>query len=396
MISSKRITNLLIASYFAMFIVLGMIEASLGIMLPSLANKMGVPLSQASIIFSAHALGYLFASFLGGRFFDQKPGHRVLSSMMVFSVMFMFFIPLTPSFWMITGLFFFLGIAAGMLDIGGNTLLIWALGPAVGPFMNSLHLFYGVGTFLIPLIITGVTSISGAPEKAYWLVSLLLIPIIISLIFLPSPRMNTSQGNTITGQGRGFLVALLIILFFLITGAEFAFGGWIYSYAIASNLVNGPTAAYLTSAYWGSFTLARLASIPAATRLRSQTILQAGLTIALAGLGAISLFPHSLAGIWIGTICVGIGIATLFPTALSWAGQFLQIDGRTTGLFFVGASLGNMTLPWLIGQFFEKSGPQVTLLITAIALAVAFLILKGVIIYLKRMNPVGVENERNN
>jgi fucose permease len=395
MISSKRKPNLLIASYFAMFIVLGMIEASLGIMLPSLAKKIGLPLSQVSIIFSAHALGYLFASFLGGQFFDQKPGHRVLSSMMVFSILFMIFIPLTPSFWMITGLFFFLGITAGMLDIGGNTLLIWALGTSVGPFMNSLHLFYGMGTFLIPLIITGVTSISGVPEKAYWLVCLLLIPIMISLFFLPSPKMNASQDNSITPQRRGFLIALLVSLFFLITGAEFAYGGWIYSYAIASNLANGPTAAYLTSAYWGSFTLARLVSIPAATRLRSQTILQAGLTIALAGLGIISLFPRSLAGIWMGTICVGIGIATLFPTALTWVGRFLQIDGRTTGLFFVGASLGNMTLPWLIGQFFEKSGAQVTLLITAIDLAAAFLILRGIIIYIKRINPVGVEYKQD-
>ena len=29
---------------------------------------------------------------------------------------------------------------------------------------------------------------------------------------------------------------------------------------------------------------------------------------------------------------------------------------------FVGASLGSMTLPWLIGQLFESVGPQVTML----------------------------------
>lgn len=36
----------------------------------------------------------------------------------------------------------------------------------------------------------------------------------------------------------------------------------------------------------------------------------------------------------------------------------MTITGRVTGWFFVGASAGGMTLPWLIGQLFDSIGPR--------------------------------------
>lgn len=36
----------------------------------------------------------------------------------------------------------------------------------------------------------------------------------------------------------------------------------------------------------------------------------------------------------------------------------MAITGRVTGWFFVGASAGGMTLPWLIGQLFDSIGPR--------------------------------------
>jgi FHS family Na+ dependent glucose MFS transporter 1 len=389
--SINRTGYLVTFGYFAACIVLGMIEASLGPIIPSLAEKTGVSLSQASLIFTTHGFGYLLGSFLGGRLYDRRPGHKILSAMMLLSIAIMVILPLINSFWILPGLFFMLGIGVGAVDVGSNTLLVWALGTAVAPFMNGLHLFFGLGTFLVPLLISAMASLSGDPGKVYWVLSLCFIPIILYLLCLPSPKMNLSSGNPMTGQERRFLITLLIALFFLTTGAEFGFGGWIYSYAIHSNLANATTAAYLNSAYWGSFSLARLISIPVAMRFRSQTILQSGMVIALASLGIIFFFPTSQGGMWLGTVGVGLGVATLFPVTLTWVGDHLRIDGRTTGYFFVGASLGTMTLPWIIGQFFESSGPQVAIIFCALDLAIALLILKGVLFYVERVRPAAVE-----
>ena len=39
----------------------------------------------------------------------------------------------------------------------------------------------------------------------------------------------------------------------------------------------------------------------------------------------------------------------------------MPITGQITSWFFVGGSLGGMTLPWLIGQLFESIGPRATM-----------------------------------
>jgi fucose permease len=62
---------------------------------------------------------------------------------------------------------------------------------------------------------------------------------------------------------------------------------------------------------------------------------------------------------------------------ISFAGRHIVITGRITGWFFMMSSLGGMFLPWLIGQFFESIGPQVTMVTISSDLICALGILIG-------------------
>ncbi len=53
----------------------------------------------------------------------------------------------------------------------------------------------------------------------------------------------------------------------------------------------------------------------------------------------------------------------------------MQITGKVTAWFFVGASMGGMLLPWLIGQFFESIGPRVTMVVLFIDMTAAAAVL---------------------
>ena len=64
--------------------------------------------------------------------------------------------------------------------------------------------------------------------------------------------------------------------------------------------------------------------------------------------------------IWIATAGMGLFMATVFPTLMILAEHHLNVTGRIASFFLVGASLGGMLVPWLIGQFFETTGPQAT------------------------------------
>jgi fucose permease len=74
-------------------------------------------------------------------------------------------------------------------------------------------------------------------------------------------------------------------------------------------------------------------------------------------------------------------MAPVFPVILSFAERRMPITGKVTGFFFVGASTGGMTLPWLIGQLFEGIGPQVTMVIILVDLVAALAVLVALLFY---------------
>jgi FHS family Na+ dependent glucose MFS transporter 1 len=104
-------------------------------------------------------------------------------------------------------------------------------------------------------------------------------------------------------------------------------------------------------------------------------VLLSDLLLACAGLILILFGGQVRVAVWAGTFLVGLGLASVFPTVLTLAERRMTISGRVTSAFFVGANIGAMTLPWLIGQLFTAIGPQTTMMAILIDLLLALLIL---------------------
>jgi fucose permease len=83
----------------------------------------------------------------------------------------------------------------------------------------------------------------------------------------------------------------------------------------------------------------------------------------LLSVGIILLWQDSEAALWAGAFGLGLFMASIFPTVLLWAERRIVLSGSVMRWFFVGASMGGMVFPWLAGQFFDRSGPQVTMVI---------------------------------
>jgi fucose permease len=129
-------------------------------------------------------------------------------------------------------------------------------------------------------------------------------------------------------------------------------------------------------------------SIPIALRFRPSTVLLGGLLGCLTSLVIIQQWPDSSTALWLGTVGMGISIAPLFPTRISLAERRMAITGQVTGWFLVGASVGSMSLPWLIGQLFEPIGPQIAMVIILIDILVAV----GIFVAIKRTTPPLVQH----
>jgi FHS family Na+ dependent glucose MFS transporter 1 len=256
--------------------------------------------------------------------------------------------------------------------------------------MNALHFFFGVGSFIAPVILAQTMLFSGDIKLGYFAMALISIPILGWMLRQPSPTAPVEEKKDSVSEGSQSNAILIIftaaILFFYV-GAELGFGGWIYNYAYRLGLADETSAAYLTSAFWGSFTIGRLISIPLATRFRPRKLMIINFVGCLISVGIIILWPQSVVALWSGTILVGLSMASIFPVTISLAERRMTITGQITSMFFIGVGLGSMFLPWLIGQLIEPIGPQIAMIVILITLVLNFLVFLAMLGYSKRLMP---------
>ena len=356
--------------YCGAFIAFGMVGAILGPTLPKLAENTHTSLSKISILFTARSFGYLSGAFLLGRLYDRFPGHPLLAIGILGIAITAALTPVMPFLWVLTLIIFLTGMSESIIEVGNNTLIVWIYRHNVGPYMNALHFFFGVGAFISPIIVAKTQIITDDVTWAYWIIALLMIPAIIWVLAQKSPQIQGVSDDGVVEEIDYLLIALICLLFLLYVGAEVGFGGWIYTYTVSLQLGDNVAAAYLTSAFWGALTLGRLVAIPLAARLRPQTVVLIDFIGSLLSL-LIILCINTLPALWVGTLGFGLSMASFFPTMLAFAERRMQITGRINSWFGIGAALGAMTLPLLIGQLFEPFGPRVTMVVILIDMIVA-------------------------
>lgn len=365
--------NLQTLAFYISFIALGLVFASLGPTLPGLADHTNSTLKQISVIFSVQGFGLLAGNFLSGRYYDRAPAFPFLAAVIVLLSALLVVLPLLTSLWQLALVMFVLGAGAGSLDVAGNTLLIWIYCDRVGTRMNALHFFFGVGALLAPIFVAQAIALTGGITWAYWVLAALVLPAALLFLRLPSPTAPPRITEARADRVPWLLVGLLMLAFLLFVGAETSFGNWVYTYALKLDLADATTAGYLTSAFWGAFTLGRLLSIPLASRVRPRYILLMDVLGALAALALLLLFPHARWSVWAAAVGFGLAMANVYPTLVLLGGRHLSMTGSISSLFMLAGSVGGMIIPWLIGQKFETTGPQVVVIIIFSAIILAAL-----------------------
>ena len=371
-VNTIRTDRLRTAVYFIIFITIGLASAVIGPTLPNLAANTKTALSEIGFLFTARSLGFMIGSLLGSRLFDRIPGHWLLAATVAMISATLGLIPVVNHIWLLTIILFFLGVAENMVDVGCNTFITWIHRENVSPFMNALHFFFGVGAFLSPIVVAQVLLRSDGISGAYWLLALVILPVSLLVGLLPSPTAVHQQTDEQTNQSINYRLIILVMAFlFLYVGVEIGFGGWVFTYATQTKLVEETAAAYLTSAFWGALTVGRLVAIPLATRLRPSTVLRMDLIGALVSISLILIWSNSTAILWLGAIGLGFSFASIFPTTIALAERRMPLTGKITGWIFIGAGLGSMTIPWLMGYFLESVAATAVLWIILLGLILA-------------------------
>lgn len=349
--------------YYLLFISLGFGMGITGPALPSLASQTTSTLGQIGMMLLFSSLGYTVGTLIGGRVFDRAgAGNRILGACQLASAALLATVPMAGSLPVLLLIVFISGLPTGMINTGTNTLLMWTHGEKSGPYINGLHFFFGLGAFLSPTLYAQLLSAGGTYQHAYWILAGILVPIALYMLLQPhNPEHPHKQAQAVSSDRKDLaqylplIVSAGLFLFFYV-GAEVTFGNWIYTYVITLILANATQAAYLTSTFWLAFTVARLISIPAAARFKSEQILAISLIACIVISALMIASGGSFSLLWACTAGLGFFMAPVWPTGYNLAGRSVKLTATISSAILMGDSLGGMILPALTGQVVERFG----------------------------------------
>ncbi|MGD9702229.1 MAG: MFS transporter [Acidimicrobiia bacterium] len=371
-------------TYLLSFVAIGLLLSVIGPALTQLRRQVGVSLASISVLFAVQSLGYLLGSILGGRLYDRGLGHRVMAGALVACGISIALVPAVGTLVGLSCLFSVIGFGAAAIDVGGNTLLVWSRGDAVGPMMNALHFSFGVGALLSPVLIDRSIAWGGDLRIACWLATALSVAIAAVLLTRPAPSRSRIEVVRPPGSRRPRPPALLVafaVFFLLYVGVELGFAGWIHTYGEELELGGPRGPALLTALFWIGFTGGRLLGVVFARRVEPATMLLGSCLVAVVAVGGLVLGDGTPAVVWIGTFVFGLGVAPQFPTMISFAEAHLRLTGSDTSWFVGAAGLGGLVLPWAIGQVISETDVHaMPLIVFAVAAATLlwFLVVRGI------------------
>lgn len=157
-----------------------------------------------------------------------------------------------------------------------------------------------------------------------------------------------------------FIASLLVLLFFFFfayVGMEVTYGGLLTTFAVdyPKDVWTPAQAATLTALFWGCLALGRCFAIFVAHSFKPPCMMVTNLCLTIAGALLLSFGVQvSSAVLWAGTVILGLGMSSVFPTAISWTNSYFPLTGRATSVFVAGSGIGEMAIPLLTGYLYER------------------------------------------
>ncbi|XP_050993740.1 sodium-dependent glucose transporter 1 isoform X2 [Labeo rohita] len=363
----------------------------LGPTFEDLAINVNKNISNLSYIFVGRSSGYIGGSLLGGILFDCVNPHLLLGFSLLITAFGMSGTPFCKKAWLLTVLMSGVGVSMGVLDTGGNVLILNTWGEQAGPHLQALHFSFAAGAFVSPIIAkllfghgsdnassysTGLplsisTSTTLTSMTAYFVIGafVLLVSLIFFLYSCTSPnsdKTKTPSGKQLFSKRHNILIFLLSLFFFFYVGSEVAYGSFIFTYGKDYVHMKPAEAAGLNSLFWGTFAAGRGLAIFFAACLHPGILILLSLVGTTVSALLLCLFSRNSPMLWTCTAIYGVSMSTTFPSGISWVEQYTTVTGRSAAVFVVGAALGEMVLPALLGFLLGQLQDQPLLMYLAL------------------------------
>lgn len=349
-----------VPAYLIGFVLIGIALSLAGPSLSHLRDRVNTTDGGIAWVFVGQSAGYIAGSIFAGHGLDSGRGHRRWIAAMVLSSASLALIAMAPSLLLLVIAFAVLGLACGLCDVSGNTLVMWSRPEGPGPLLNSLHLCFAIGAMVTPLLVNRSLHL----VDSVWGVALPMVALtaVCASLMLPHPSPMRTRLATVershAGGARTMHVAVICAFFFAYVAMETGFANWIHTYVEQIEYGDAGTATGVTSMFGFGFALGRVAAIWAARHVSSgwTVAITTGMSVVASVLFVIFDGPGLM--LWIVTLLFGLTVAPQYASMLAYAESHLALSGRNTSAIVAASGIGGLLMPFIVGQLFDRVGPQ--------------------------------------
>ncbi|NLK07174.1 MAG: MFS transporter [Firmicutes bacterium] len=348
---------------------IGMAGNVMGPVIPMVVAEYQISLATAGVVFTTQGIGRIAAVALTGSWSDRvgrKPVMRLGGVLMALGAA---GFGLAPTWVGQVLSAVVMGAGSGMLDGAANTLIADLHVEKRSLALNRLHVFFGIGSLVGPLIAAFFLGVVKSWRMLYGFVAVLAAA---HAFFAQTQNYPAVSGTTGDNKAELKTVRKSVLTspaFWMLGGIMFTYSGmggiivgWVNTY-LSTELTAGVFAASIVlTLYSVGLTVGRLIWGGVSERvgyIKTLIICSMG-GFAFVGLAlVIKVFWWIAVSFWF----TGFFLAGLFPTAVAYGtGLFARLTGTVTGYLITMASLGGMLLPSLVGVLSDAAGLGVGML----------------------------------
>ena len=329
-----------------------------GTLLPLLVERFGIRLVEAGSMLALQPIGYLLAVVAAGRLIEVYGMRTVLAAGMATAAAGF------AGFGLISGwaggaaMMFVAGLGFGIMEVGANSLLIVAGGERRSNILNLAHLFFGVGSFITPVL-----AAHAVEAGVSWRLTFVAAGVTTAAVAVGWGLFDVhgiAPVHPPVGSGRGTVRSRSALLFAsmlaVYVGTEIGIGGWLTKYMVTVHEVTLTYAGNALSIYWLGLAAGRLALSVLSHRIREEVLLVALTLVATVAICSALIVERPM-GVVICAAFTGLGFSGIFPAVIALGGRLHPHDtAGVTSVMIAGAGLGGILIPWTMSAVADVAG----------------------------------------
>lgn len=365
----RSIAKIVFFTTCAVFFFFGIYNAGVGSVLFELSDRTGSTLSAVGIIFTAIYAGSLSTQFSSGWLTTRFGRMKVMTVSVFLMSLGILGLVASTSLAMLIIACFLLGLGQGGVDIISNNLVTQAYPEKSVEVLNILHLAFGVGATVGPMLISIAIRNSGGGLLIEGMVALLLflsgiVYLLIqknSSIKIISDTSYSTQRETSRNETpfyRDVFVWLLGFMLLLIGGTQFSAGSWAVVFMTKTLVMRTDQASLVASLYWLFISLGRIVAVFLARYVSQKDMLCIHWGGSFVGAVLYALFVGQRVPSIISLLMISLFFGGLYPLLLAFIPKYFgnNIDKASSIIVTLG-TVGGLILPWATGSILNGISP---------------------------------------